>query len=135
MKKPPARTKPPAKAPQAQPQQNGGTVIEHRSWSGPLPHPGDLAEYNKLVPNGAARLFQQFEDEAAHRREMEKADLAERIRERKTAQWMAGAFAFSGLAVSVVALLLGHENVAGIIAGTTIVGVVTTFLARSRRAG
>src|SRR5690349_11244724 len=41
-------------------------------WSGPLPDPDTLAAFDHIVPGGAARIFDQFEREADHRRALEK---------------------------------------------------------------
>lgn len=44
-------------------------VVSHRS--GPLPAPEELAAYNNVVVDGAERIFQQFEEQSEHRRELE----------------------------------------------------------------
>jgi uncharacterized membrane protein len=41
------------------------------SYSGPLPHPDILQQYDRIVPNGAERIFAQFESQSAHRRMIE----------------------------------------------------------------
>ncbi len=41
------------------------------SYSGPLPHPDILEQYNKIVPNGAERIFAQFEAQSKHRQMIE----------------------------------------------------------------
>ena len=41
------------------------------SYSGPLPHPDILERYDGIVPNGAERIFAQFESQSAHRRMIE----------------------------------------------------------------
>ncbi len=40
-------------------------------YSGPLPHPEILEQYNRIVPHGAERIFQQFETQAQHRHKIE----------------------------------------------------------------
>ena len=46
------------------------------SYSGPLPHPGILEQYNRIVPNGAERIFAQFESQSAHRQKIESKVIA-----------------------------------------------------------
>lgn len=41
------------------------------TFSGPLPPPGVLAEYNNALPDGADRIVRLTEGQAAHRRRME----------------------------------------------------------------
>ena len=41
------------------------------SYSGPLPHPDILQQYDRIVPNGAERIFAQFELQSAHRQRIE----------------------------------------------------------------
>ncbi len=40
-------------------------------YSGPLPHPEVLEHYNRVLPNGAERIFAQFEAQANHRQKLE----------------------------------------------------------------
>jgi len=40
-------------------------------FSGPLPHPQLLAQYNEAVPNGADRIVKLTENQAAHRQSIE----------------------------------------------------------------
>ncbi len=42
---------------------------------GPLPPPGMLAEYERVVPGLGARIVEQWESETKHRREYEKTEL------------------------------------------------------------
>jgi uncharacterized membrane protein len=41
------------------------------TYSGPLPHPEILEQYDRIVPGGAERIFAQFEMQAAHRQRIE----------------------------------------------------------------
>lgn len=46
-------------------------IHEEHFRSGPLPDPKELALYNDIVPNGAERIFIQFEQQSEHRRLLE----------------------------------------------------------------
>lgn len=46
------------------------------SWSGPLPPPGDLARYNEVTPGLADRIVSMAENEAIHRHDQERRQLA-----------------------------------------------------------
>jgi uncharacterized membrane protein len=41
------------------------------SFSGPLPHPQVLVQYNEAVPDGAERVFRLTENQAQHRQALE----------------------------------------------------------------
>src|SRR2546422_641931 len=46
---------------------------ETASFSGPIPHPSVLEQYNRVIPNGADRIMHLAEEEAIHRRKQEVA--------------------------------------------------------------
>lgn len=54
-------------------EQNSSRVLSgvQISYSGPLPPPEILEKYERLVPGSAERLFQQFEQQTAHRHTVE----------------------------------------------------------------
>ncbi|MEJ0093013.1 MAG: DUF2335 domain-containing protein [Methylocella sp.] len=102
-------------------------------WSGPLPPPGSLREFEMIVPGSAARIVRQFEDEAAHRRALEKTELRFRIWEAHIGQCLAGIFAVGAFGVTIYALHIGQPTVAGIFGTTTIVSGIAAFLNRAKR--
>ena len=60
------------RAPEPIPAPSQGTVRAVRmSFSGPLPHPQVLAQYNEAVPDGAERVFRMTEKQAQHRQGLE----------------------------------------------------------------
>jgi uncharacterized membrane protein len=101
-------------------------------WSGPLPPPGELQAFEDIVPGGAERIFKQFEDEAAHRRAMEKANARFVIRDTHIGQILAGLYAVGAFSVTAYAVYAGAYWVAGILGGGTIVGGVVAFLRRQK---
>lgn len=52
-------------------------VVQAAAWfesfSGPLPPPKHLAEYERILPGAAERIFRMAEDQATHRRSLEQA--------------------------------------------------------------
>jgi uncharacterized membrane protein len=102
--------------------------IRTAQWSGPLPPPAIIAGYDRLVESGAERVFRQFELEAGHRRSQEEQSLRASVAESRMGQVVAALFAFSALGVTAYAIGHGANTVAGIIGGTTLVGVVGAFL-------
>ena len=47
------------------------TIVQHQQWSGPLPAPEALAQYNNIVPDAAERILRMAEKEQEHRHKAE----------------------------------------------------------------
>jgi len=48
------------------------TTFKLAQYQGPIPPPELLREFDDVVPNGAERIFRQFELQSEHRRDLEK---------------------------------------------------------------
>lgn len=59
--KSPAKAQPPKPAPESP--ANGQTVLASAQWQGPLPPPGALEQFDKIIPNGAERIMVMCEKE------------------------------------------------------------------------
>lgn len=110
------------------PQGAGNNHIVSASWVGPLPPPAVLREFDELVPNGAERIFAQFEAEAEHRRKCEDKQLRFGIRDAHIGQFLAGLYAVLAFGVSAYAISKEAYWAASFISGTTIVGGIVAFL-------
>ena len=97
-------------------------------WSGPLPPPQTLAAFDEIVPGGASRIFDQFEKEADHRRELETKQAQFVVRDTLIGQILAGTFAVSGLLVAAFAIYMGAQWAATVIGGGVLVPIVYAFL-------
>jgi uncharacterized membrane protein len=111
---------------------SGTRIIHHAHWRGPLPPPAQLEEFERIVPGGAARIFQQFEDEAKHRRVMETTNARFVIRDTHIGQALAGLYAVTAFGVTTFAIVEGAYWVAGVLGGGTIVGGIVAFLRGSK---
>lgn len=114
-----------APAPQ-QPKVNQQIVTQ--TFSGPLPPPKLLEEYNMILPGAAERILSMAEAEAKHRHEMEKTVLIETASEAKRGQKYGLFMGIFAITASVVAAFLGAEKTAMVIGGSTVVGLVTVFI-------
>jgi uncharacterized membrane protein len=98
------------------------------SFEGPLPPPQMLAEYDRLIPHGADRLMQLVENQARHRQEQEsrlvKAETTLPGRGQIIGTALCLFFGIIGWNLSIN----GHDGVAGLLFGTTIIGLVTIFV-------
>ena len=84
-------------------------------FSGPLPPPHLLAEYNEIIPNGAERILAMAERQRSHREGLE----ADVVRGNVAAQTRGSYFAFIlGLVALVGGMLLIYvgKSVSGLVA-------------------
>lgn len=121
---------------QSQPQA-GRTTITHSTttmsqWKAPLPPPETLEHFNDIVPNGAERIFQQWEGETKHRQELERGEL--RIFGWNALLGRIFAFLFVLLAMGVIvyAIYMNAQWLAGIL-GVGLIGSVVTAFIRTHR--
>lgn len=132
--------------PPSAPEQNSKSDEESRielfqSFSGPLPPPAVLRQYEEICPGCADRLIKAFEAEGSHRREIETRMVDSNIesarsqfREARLGQILAFLISVAFLIAGSYTALSGHPWIGGIfgtmglssIAGTFIVGRTRT---------
>lgn len=122
---------------QQQDRSSPNEVLVHREerWQGPLPSPQSLEEFRKIVPDAPERIFQQWEQEAAHRRAYELTALNGAITKDRRGQQAAAAFALSALGLAGLCAWLNQPWIATILGGGTIAAVVGAFLYERRSKG
>ncbi len=97
-------------------------------WSGPLPPPDILREYNEVIPNGAERIFKRSEKQSDHRMQLENLAVSTELKQSSRGQHYGLIIAFSFLIAAFVLAYTGHDT-AGIILGTVdIFGLVSIFV-------
>jgi uncharacterized membrane protein len=74
-------------------------VLQFFGWKGPLPPPQALAAFDDVVQNGAERVFQQFEAQGTHRREMERLSLTAQVQDLRIGKLFAFIFIMGMIAV------------------------------------
>lgn len=104
------------------------TVVVADYWSGPLPSPETMADYNDVIPDGANRIVTAWEEESAHRRTMEREGLRGYVRVQLTSKTFAIIFAVTALVVTAYCAYIDKEWVATILGGGVIASVVIAFL-------
>ena len=95
---------------------------------GPLPDPETLAEYSKLIPEGADRIMKMAESQSSHRMALEKKAIFGQTNQSLVGQIFALIIGISGIIASTYCALNGHDAFASILGGTTIVSLVYTFI-------
>lgn len=136
MKKPRARRPTPPRRqiqqPAPHPSEDGRITHMEAAWAGPLPPPAILDQFNHVTPNGAERIFQQWESETAHRQAMERTDLKWSIFEAVFGKVLAFLFVIAAFGLAGYAAYLGAEWLSGFLAVGTIAGVVWAFVKANR---
>jgi uncharacterized membrane protein len=97
------------------------------SWQAPIPPPEMMKGYNDIIPNGAERLFRQFEIEAEERRILTRRGQTHQFIVALSGRGSALIFALAALAVSAFVANLGHPTAAAVIGSSTIAMVVAAF--------
>lgn len=103
------------------------------TFSGPLPPPSILGDYNSIIPNGAERIMKMAENQSSHRIDLEKHAIKEELRQSKNGQIFGFILAILGMLIAFGLASLGHDTVAGIFGTTTIIGLVTIFVIGKRK--
>ena len=130
----------PAAASNVQPQQI--QVSASASFSGPLPPPNVLAQYNDVLENGAERIFAMVENQSRHRMQLEKQVISADV---SRGRWglLAGvalmllAFAFAAYltyADEIIAAVVVVCVTVGSIGGAFIYGTISQRQERKERA-
>ncbi len=99
-----------------------------RSFAGPIPPPEILQGYDKCIKNGAERVLKMAENQSAHRLQLEDHAVKEQLKQSRRGQDYGFAMGVICIIASVTLAIFGHDTIAGIIGGSTIIGLVTVFI-------
>lgn len=97
-------------------------------FSGPIPPPDTLKEYDSVVENGAERIFRVFENQSAHRMDLEQFAVKHQIKQSGRGQIFGLIIALVCIALATLLALFGQTIVASVIGGTTVVSLAATFM-------
>lgn len=102
-------------------------LVQQESWSGPLPPPDVLLEYN-FVENGAERIFKMAERQSEHRMRMEDKALDSDNSILTRGQWFGLVAALAVLGLAGYMAFLGATWEAAAVAGIDVVGLAAVFV-------
>lgn len=109
-------------------------IVVSEYYSGPLPHPRHLAQYDSLIPDGAHRVMAMAEDALAHNHSMQAKLVDCEVGDRKRGMWMGFAsFAALILCALLVMLITGSEVGAGLFLAAAAVNVIGIFINGRRK--
>lgn len=107
--------------------------IQH--YQGPVPPPDILKGYEEILPGAAERMLSMAEKEQNHRHQIdttettiEKSFHRDEAKRDARGQYIAAFLAVFSLSISTYLSLQGHSVIAGVIGGTTVIGLVSAFV-------
>lgn len=99
-----------------------------QAFSGPLPHPTILREYEDILPGCAERILVMAEQEQIKRHERIEKDSTTLLAHSDRGQRFAFIICLVALSISGVLALTGHEVTASIIGGIDLVALSVVFV-------
>ena len=101
---------------------------EEMIYSGPIPPPSMLAEYNQVLPNAAERILTSAEDQSKHRQYLEKRVIDNDTINSRLGVIFAFIIAMGFLTGAVFGALKGHPVFGGFLGTGGLTGLVTVFV-------
>ena len=115
-------------AAQKKPSEKDTTVLAQH-WSGPLPPPGALEQFNQIIPDGANRIMAMIEQEQLNRITQNNAALTSEIDDTRRGHWIGGAISIFAIAGAVFTAYIGaHPTVSIALVSLPIVAIVQSFV-------
>jgi Predicted membrane protein len=103
-------------------------TLTAQRFSGPLPHPAILAQYNDVIPGGAERVIAMAERNQQHRHAMESMVVRGGLSAQRNGQWFGLIVALVGMAGSIWLISQGQTWGGAAIGTVDVVGLVSLFI-------
>jgi uncharacterized membrane protein len=101
-------------------------------YTGPLPPAGQYEQYERTLPGSAHRIPAMAEKEQDFRHAREPKIQEDQKKLTYRGQWFAAGLSVVFTAAAVYLALNGHEVTAGILGGSTVLGIVSIFVLRRK---
>jgi uncharacterized membrane protein len=108
--------------------QSISAVIQSLNFSGPLPPPILLRQYDEVVPGAAERIIKMAEEQAAHRQRLERQVVSTDNIKSVLGTILAFVVAIVGLGCSFWAAINGHPEFGTVLGVGTLASLVYTFV-------
>ncbi|MFT5891936.1 MAG: putative membrane protein [Dokdonia sp.] len=99
-----------------------------RSFSGPIPPPDVLNDYNQVIPDAAERILQMAEKQSEHRMFLEKTVIPEQVSQSKRGQIFGFIAAIICFILTLIFGLKGEIKLAVAIITVTVLGLSSIFV-------
>jgi uncharacterized membrane protein len=97
-------------------------------YSGPLPPPEVLENYDRIVPGAAKKIIAMALRQSRHRQELERKVIESDIRRSRDGLWVGGALSLTSILLGAVAVFTGHDTAGATIATATVVSLAGVFV-------
>ncbi|VTX52164.1 DUF2335 domain-containing protein [Gemella haemolysans] len=102
------------------------------TYSGAVPPPEMLREFDKIIPNGADRFMKMAEEQSEHRRKIEQKIVESNVKNENLGLVFAFSISIIGLISAAILAYKGNNVGAGVFAIPALGGLVNSFLNLSR---
>lgn len=102
--------------------------IEEHRYSGPIPNPALLKEFDNVLPGCAERIIRMAEEQATHRQLLERTVIIGDSRRANQGLWVGGAVAVLFLAGAVFLIYNGHDAAGATLGTMDLASVVGIFI-------
>lgn len=109
------------------------TVATKAIVSGPLPPPQILQAYQSILPRAPERIIKMAEEQASHRREIEKKIVGSDIKRVKLGQIFGFIISILGISSATICALVGQPFPASIIGSGGIITLVSLFVVEKKK--
>lgn len=99
-------------------------LVKEESFSGPIPHPRHLAEYNQIVPGSASMLINMAKSDLDHTHRLQERALEADISDMKQGRWLGFAALVILMIGAIVCGLMDKDTIALALLGATVVGTI-----------
>lgn len=116
---------------------HGQLEVTEKHFSGPLPHPDMMKEYEAAHPGTADRILTMAEEESQHRHSIETTILSQEHEQTMKSQRNALFIAIMGLACAPLIIYITSdlivEILGSVLGGIPVLGIIFSFIVRFRR--
>lgn len=107
-------------------------LIREESYSGPIPSPRALQEYEGILPGSADRILKMAESQQEHRMQMENKAISEQLSLNKRGQILGFVIFLIGIGVAILFAYWDMKNFAGIFLTVTMGTLISIFVLGKR---
>lgn len=104
------------------------TMSKLEMYSGPIPHPRYLEQYEKLDHGAAKLIIENGVEESKHRRTMENKAIEFSRRDHKRRDWMGFIIGIVAIVISCILIYKDHVVTGTIFGGFTVISLVSLFI-------
>ena len=103
-------------------------ITAHASWSGPLPPPQMLAQFEDICLGAAKLIIDRFGKQSDHRMSLEKSVIENDIKQSKLGMWLGFIICTVTIITGGIVAFSGQGTAGATIATVAVVGLATVFV-------